>query len=55
MQIHISDFKIMKCLLSNPGMLVEDIAKEASMSTKTVARRLEKMRENPYSRIFNIT
>jgi Lrp/AsnC family transcriptional regulator for asnA, asnC and gidA len=55
MQIHISDFKIMKCLLSNPRMLVEDIAKEASMSTKTVARRLEKMRENPYSRIFNIT
>ncbi|MFL6404171.1 MAG: AsnC family transcriptional regulator [Nitrososphaeraceae archaeon] len=46
MQIHISDFKIMKCLLSNPRMLVEDIAKEASMSTKTVARRLEKMREN---------
>ena len=46
MQIHISDFKIMKCLLSNPRMLVEDIAKESSMSTKTVARRLEKMIEN---------
>jgi DNA-binding Lrp family transcriptional regulator len=27
-------------------MLVEDIAKESSMSTKTVARRLEKMIEN---------
>jgi DNA-binding Lrp family transcriptional regulator len=27
-------------------MLVEDIAKEASLSSKTVARRLEKMREN---------
>src|SRR5919199_4946023 len=46
MQIHISDFKIMKCLLSNPRMLVEDIAKETSLSAKTVARRLEKMREN---------
>jgi DNA-binding Lrp family transcriptional regulator len=32
--------------LSDPRMLVEDIAKEASLSSKTVARRLEKMREN---------
>ena len=46
MQIRTLDFKIMKCLLSDPRMLVEDIAKESSMSTKTVARRLEKMREN---------
>jgi DNA-binding Lrp family transcriptional regulator len=45
-QVRSSDFKIMKCLLSNPRMLVGDIAKEASMTTKTVARRLEKMREN---------
>lgn len=33
----------MKRLLSNPRMLVEDIAKETSLSTKTVARRLEKL------------
>jgi DNA-binding Lrp family transcriptional regulator len=46
MQVRSSDFKIMKCLLSNPRMLVGDIAKEASMTTKTVARRLEIMREN---------
>jgi DNA-binding Lrp family transcriptional regulator len=43
--VHISDLKIMKYLLSNPRMQVEDIAKEASISSKTVARRLEKMRQ----------
>ena len=36
----------MKCLLSNPRMPIDDIAKEASLSSKTVARRLEMMREN---------
>jgi DNA-binding Lrp family transcriptional regulator len=41
-----SDFKIIKCLLSNPRMQVADIAREASISTKTVKRRLETMREN---------
>jgi len=46
MKIHSSDLVIMKCLLSDPRMLVADIAKEASLSSKTVARRLEKMREN---------
>ena len=44
--INNSDFKIIKCLLSNPRMQVADIASEASISTKTVKRRLEKMREN---------
>jgi DNA-binding Lrp family transcriptional regulator len=34
------------CLLSDPRMAVEDIAKETSLSSKTVGRRLEKMREN---------
>jgi DNA-binding Lrp family transcriptional regulator len=43
-RIHSSDLEIMKCLLSDPRMLVEDIAKETSFSRKTVARRLEKMR-----------
>jgi DNA-binding Lrp family transcriptional regulator len=46
MKIHSSDFKIIKSLLSNPRMQVEDIARETSLSTKTVARRLEKLREN---------
>jgi DNA-binding Lrp family transcriptional regulator len=44
-RIHSSDLEIMKCLLSDPRMRVEDIAKETSLSTKTVARRLEMMRE----------
>ena len=36
----------MKCLLSDARMSAEDIAKETSLSPRTVARRLEKMREN---------
>jgi DNA-binding Lrp family transcriptional regulator len=44
-RIHSSDLEIMKCLLSDPRMRVEDIAKDTSLSTKTVARRLEVMRE----------
>jgi DNA-binding Lrp family transcriptional regulator len=46
MKIHNSDLEIMKCLLSDARMRVEDIAKEASLSPRTVTRRLEKMREN---------
>jgi DNA-binding Lrp family transcriptional regulator len=46
LKIHSSDLEIMKCLLSDPRMLVEDIAKEASLSSKTIIRRLGKMREN---------
>lgn len=45
-KIHTSDFEIMKCLLSDARMSAEDIAKETSLSPRTVARRLEKMREN---------
>jgi DNA-binding Lrp family transcriptional regulator len=51
-KIHLSDLEIMKCLMSDPRMRVKDIAKETSLSTKTVARRLEKMREN---HIFQFT
>lgn len=46
MEIRDSDWKIMKCLLSDPRMLAKNIAKETSLSIKTIARRLEKMREN---------
>ena len=45
-KIHLSDLEIMKCLMSDPRMRIEDIAKKTSLSTKTVTRRLEKMREN---------
>jgi DNA-binding Lrp family transcriptional regulator len=40
------DFKIMRCLLDNPRMEISDIAEKISMSSKTVARRLEKLIEN---------
>ena len=46
MRIYNSDLKIMKCLLPEPRMPVEAIAKATSLSTKTVTRRLENMREN---------
>lgn len=46
MKIHSSDFKIIRTLLSNPRIQVEDIAKETSLSTKTITRRLEKLRED---------
>lgn len=46
MEIRNSDLQIIKCLLSDPRMLVEDIAKETSLSPKTISRRLEKMGEN---------
>ena len=58
MKIHSSDLEIMKCLLSDPRMLTKDIAKETSLSSKTVARRLEKMRENhilQFSVILNVS
>jgi DNA-binding Lrp family transcriptional regulator len=41
-----ADFKIMRYLLDNPRMEISDIAEKISMSSKTVARRLEKMIEN---------
>lgn len=45
-RINDSDLEIMKCLLSDAHMPVEDVAKETSLSRKTVARRLDMMREN---------
>jgi len=46
MKIHGSDLQIMKCLLTDPRMQVKYITKETSLLSKTVARRLEKIREN---------
>jgi DNA-binding Lrp family transcriptional regulator len=45
-KVHTSNFKIIGALLSNPRMQVEEIAKETSLSTKTVTRRLRILREN---------
>jgi DNA-binding Lrp family transcriptional regulator len=45
-KIHSSDLEIMKSLISDPRLRVEDIARETSLSSRTVARRLEKMIEN---------
>ena len=58
MKIHSSDLEIMKCLLSDSRMIAKDIAKETSLSAKTVARRLEKMRENhvlEFSIVLNVS
>ena len=46
MKIHSSDFEIIKCLLSNPRMSIYYIAKEVSLSPKTVKKRLEMMIES---------
>jgi DNA-binding Lrp family transcriptional regulator len=46
MRIHISDLKIIKSLLSDPRMTIDDIAKEVLLSSKTVKRRLEMIRES---------
>jgi DNA-binding Lrp family transcriptional regulator len=44
--VTISDLKIINCLLSNARLQVADIAKQASISSRAVTRRLEKMRKN---------
>jgi DNA-binding Lrp family transcriptional regulator len=47
-KIHISDLKIIKNLLLNPRMQVEEIARETSLSTRTVARWFERMKKNQF-------
>lgn len=54
MTVNDSDMKIIKCLLSDPRMSVKDLAQETSLSHKTVARRLEKMRENNVLQYFTV-
>jgi DNA-binding Lrp family transcriptional regulator len=41
-----TDFKILKCLISNPRMEISEIARRISASSKTVSSKLEKMKEN---------
>ena len=40
------DLKIIKTLISKPRMGISDVAKSVSLSTKTVANRIEKLSEN---------
>jgi DNA-binding Lrp family transcriptional regulator len=47
-KIHISDLKIIKNLLLNPRMQVEEIARDTSLSTRTVARWFERMKKNQF-------
>jgi DNA-binding Lrp family transcriptional regulator len=47
-KIHISDLKIIKSLLLNPRMHVEEIAIDTSISTRTVARWFERMKKNQF-------
>ena len=41
-----TEFKILKCLISNPRMEISEIARRISVSSKTISNRLEKMKEN---------
>jgi DNA-binding Lrp family transcriptional regulator len=47
-----SDLRIIKCLLSNPRMDMNEIGRRTSMSPKTVDRRLTRMRDNNVLRFF---
>ena len=54
MTVNASDLEIMKCVMSDPRMSVKDLVQVTSLSRKTVARRLEKMRENNVLQFFTI-
>jgi DNA-binding Lrp family transcriptional regulator len=47
-KLQISDLKIIKSLLLNPRMKVEEIARETSLSTRTVTRWFERMKKNQF-------
>jgi DNA-binding Lrp family transcriptional regulator len=47
-----TDLRIIRCLLSNPRMELNDIGRKTSMSAKTVNRRLTKMRDNNILKFF---
>jgi DNA-binding Lrp family transcriptional regulator len=47
-----SDLRIIKCLLSNPRMDMNDIGRQTSMSAKTVNRRLTRMKDDNILRFF---
>jgi DNA-binding Lrp family transcriptional regulator len=54
MKITISDLRIIKCLLSDARMEIADIAKQTSISSRTVTRRLEKMQQKHILMNFTI-
>jgi DNA-binding Lrp family transcriptional regulator len=47
-----TDLRIIKCLLSNPRMESNDIAKKISISSRTVNRRLTRMKDNNTLKFF---
>ena len=47
-----TDLRVIKCLLSNPRMDLNEIGRKTSMSAKTVNRRLTKMRDNNVLKFF---
>jgi DNA-binding Lrp family transcriptional regulator len=47
-----TDLQIIKCLLSNPRMDMNDIAKKISISPRTVNRRLTRLRDNNLLKFF---
>jgi len=47
-----TDLKIIKCLLSNPRMDMNDIAKKTSISARTVNRRLTRLKDNNVLKFF---
>lgn len=50
-----TDFKIIKCLISNPRMAISEIARRIPVSSKTVSNRLAKMKENQILNFFVYT
>jgi len=47
-----TDLRVIKCLLSNPRMDLNEIGRKTSMSAKTVNRRLTRMRNNNVLKFF---
>jgi len=47
-----TDLRVIKCLLSNPRMDLNEIGRKTSMSAKTVNRRLTRMRDNNVLKFF---
>lgn len=47
-----TDLRIIKCLISNPRMEMSDIARETSISGRTVNRRLTKLKEDNVLKFF---
>jgi DNA-binding Lrp family transcriptional regulator len=47
-----TDLRIIKCLLSNPRMEMNDIARETSISARTVNRRLTKLKDDNVLKFF---